>query len=34
MNKIRNEELYRRIDKEWTLWNNKEKRRTRWIGHT
>jgi hypothetical protein len=32
--KIRNEEVYRRIDGEWTLWNNIEKRRTRWIGHT
>jgi hypothetical protein len=32
--KIRNEEVYRRIDKERTLWNNIEKRRTRWIGHT
>jgi hypothetical protein len=32
--KIRNEEVYRRIDEERTLLNNIEKRRTRWIGHT
>jgi hypothetical protein len=32
--KIRNEKVYRRIDEERTLWNNIEKRRTRWIGHT
>jgi hypothetical protein len=32
--KIRNEEVYRRIDEERTLWNNIEKRRTRWIAHT
>jgi hypothetical protein len=31
---IRNEEVYRRIDEERTLWNNTEKSRTRWIGHT
>jgi hypothetical protein len=34
IDKIRNEEVYRRIDEERTLWNNIEKRRTRWIGHT
>jgi hypothetical protein len=32
--KIRNEGVYRRIDEEQTLWNNTEKRRTRWICHT
>jgi hypothetical protein len=32
--KIKNEEAYRRIDEERTLWNNIEKRRTRLIGHT
>jgi hypothetical protein len=32
--KIRNEEVYRRIDEERTLWNNIEKSRTRWIVHT
>jgi hypothetical protein len=32
--KIRNEEVYRIIDEERTIWNNIEKRRTRWIGHT
>jgi hypothetical protein len=32
--KIRNEEVCRRIDEERTLWNNIEKRRTRWIDHT
>jgi hypothetical protein len=32
--KIRNEEVYRRIEEERTLWNNIEKKRTRWIGHT
>jgi hypothetical protein len=32
--KITNEQVYRRVDEEWTLWNNIEKRRTRWIGHT
>jgi hypothetical protein len=32
--KIRNELVYRRIDQEQTLWNNIQKRRTRWIGHT
>jgi hypothetical protein len=31
---IRNEEVHRRIEEERTLWNNTEKRRTRWIGHT
>jgi hypothetical protein len=34
MDKIRNDEVYRRIDEEWTLWNNIGKRRTRWIVHT
>jgi hypothetical protein len=32
--KIRNEEVYRRIDEERALWNNIEKRRPRTIGHT
>jgi hypothetical protein len=32
--KIRNEEVHRRIDEEWMLWNDVEKGRTRWIGHT
>jgi hypothetical protein len=32
--KIMNEEVYRRIDEERTLWDNIDKRRTRWIGHT
>ena len=32
--KIRNEEVYRRVEEKRTLWNTIEKRRTRWIGHT
>jgi hypothetical protein len=32
--KIRNEEVLRRIDEERTLWNTIDERRTRWIGHT
>jgi hypothetical protein len=32
--KIRNKEVYRRVDEERPVWNTKEKRRTRWIGHT
>jgi hypothetical protein len=31
--KIRDEEVYRRIDEKRTLWNTIEKRRTNWIGH-
>jgi hypothetical protein len=31
---MRNEEVYRRMEEERTLWKNIEKRRTRWIGHT
>jgi hypothetical protein len=33
-NKIRNEEVYRRIDEERTLGNTIKDRRTRWIGQT
>jgi hypothetical protein len=33
LNKIRNEEVYRRVDEGWTLWNATQKRRTLWIGH-
>jgi hypothetical protein len=31
--KVRNEEVYRRIGEERTLWSTKRQRRTRWVGH-
>jgi hypothetical protein len=32
--KIWSEDVFRRIEEEWALWHNIEKRGTRWIGHT
>jgi hypothetical protein len=32
--KLKNEEVHKRIDDERTLWDNIEKKRTRWNGHT
>jgi hypothetical protein len=34
IDKIRNEEVYRRLYEVRTLWDTTEKSRTRWIGHT
>jgi hypothetical protein len=31
---MKNEEVYRRIDEDRSLWNTVEERRTRWNGHT
>jgi hypothetical protein len=32
--KIWSGDIFRRIEEEWALWHNIEKRGTRWIGHT